>query len=386
MSSSKRNTCRACGSDRLRLIFDFGPQPLAGMYPLVPESERPAPRYPLDLTQCDACALLQVTNLPPIDAVFHDDYRYASSTVPDLVQHFTGYADWLTARLPAGAEVLEFGCNDGVLLAQLEERGANVVGVDASDNVAAIARGRGLDVRTGFMTPDAVQEQGLEGRFDLITCSNVFAHIDDLGETLAAVRRALKPDGRFAVEVHDGEALAAERQFDTIYHEHLTYFTGATLRRLVEANGFAFVECVRTPMHGGGLRFLCARGEGRSPPVHDEERIDGARFAEAIERSAGAVRALAAEYGPLDGYGVAGRSQMFVNMTGTADCFARLFDDSPLRQNRFLVGSDVAIGPFGGETGRACVVLAWNYAASISAKIGESYEKVFTVLPEPREW
>ena len=259
----KADRCRGCGSSRLVKLHDFGPQPLAGAYPTVPESVAPVRRYPLDLTQCAGCGLLQVVNLPPIGEVFHDDYRYSSSTVPGLVRHFEDYADWWQARLPVGARVFEFGCNDGVLLERLQRRGYACTGVDASDNVASLARAKGLDVVTGFLTPEVARSLDGARQFDLVTCSNVFAHIHDLRGTLEAVRVLLAPRGLFATEVHDGDLLASEGQFDTVYHEHLTYFTEGTLRGLIERNGFEFVSCDRTSMHGGGPRAV-----GRGQPHH----------------------------------------------------------------------------------------------------------------------
>jgi 2-polyprenyl-3-methyl-5-hydroxy-6-metoxy-1,4-benzoquinol methylase len=153
-----------------------------------------ANRYHLDLTECVDCGLLQVTNLPPIEEVFHAEYRYSSSTIPDLVSHFTNYADFLVQRLPKGAKILEFGCNDGVLLTQLRERGFVCVGVDASDNVASLARAKGLEVHTGFLTPEFVRAMGLNCDFDLITCSNVFAHIHDIESTMIAIKLLLKQE------------------------------------------------------------------------------------------------------------------------------------------------------------------------------------------------
>jgi len=383
----KSNSCRSCGSAALQVVADFGAQPLAGAYPLVPDSREPAKRYPLDLTQCTSCGLLQVTNLPPIEEVFHADYRYSSSTVPDLVRHFDGYADYLQSRLPAHGRILEFGCNDGVLLERLRERGFDVVGVDASDNVAQIARGKGLDVRTGFLTAGFVGEQGLESAFDAVTCSNVFAHIDDIRGATAAVRRLLRPGGHFFVEVHDGDILAREAQFDTIYHEHLTYFTEATLRDFAAREGFAFVECPRTPMHGGALRFSCrlaSDGQGEVPSA--PELVDGNEFAEALDRCRADLSRLHDAHGALHGYGAAGRSQMFINMTGESGRFAVVYDDSPFRQDRFIVGTDVPIRPYSGEQGNCCVILAWNYAPTIAERIKGSFGKVVTLLPHYREW
>jgi 2-polyprenyl-3-methyl-5-hydroxy-6-metoxy-1,4-benzoquinol methylase len=383
----KRIECRSCGAADLTLIYDFGTQPLAGVFPLSPDRAQPARRYPLDLTQCGACGLLQVTYLPPIQEVFHDDYRYSSSTVPDLVRHFEGYADFLTDRLSPGAHVLEFGCNDGVLLDLLRNRRLTGVGVDASDNVAQLARDRGLDVRTGFLTSELVEAEGLAGQFDAVTCSNVFAHIDGIRATVEAVRSLLRPGGLFFIEVHDGEILTSEAQFDTIYHEHLTYFTQATLTTFAAREEFAFVECHKTPMHGGGLRFVGRYEPGLSGEMPQTvELIDGEAFSHTIERCREQLLKLAAQHGPLHGYGAAGRSQMFVNMTRAAECFSIVYDDSPLRQGRYIVGTDIEIRPFEGARGACCVILAWNYAPSIADRVRDHFDKIVTLLPEYQEW
>lgn len=382
----KRTRCRSCNSGKLSLVHDFGLQPLAGEYPQVPERERPARRFPLDLTQCGDCGLLQVNNLPPIDSVFHDDYRYSSSTVPDLVRHFDAYAEHLAERLPAGSTVLEFGCNDGVLLSRLRDRGLSVTGVDASRNMAEIAREKGLEVYTGFFTADFARDNGLVGRFDAVTCSNVFAHIDDLRGAMAAVRNVLKPGGLFFVEVHDAEMLLREAQFDTIYHEHLTYFGAETLAGLAVREGFAAVSCDRIPMHGGGLRF-CGRYQADAvpsdPPV--SEAVDSDPFGPAIARCARQLAELTREYGPLHGYGAAGRSQMFIQMTGSAEHFQVVYDDSPFRQHRYIVGTNIPIQPYAGERGGCCVILAWNYAETIAVKLSGRFERVVALFPEFRD-
>src|SRR5690606_24064971 len=129
-------------------IHDFGSQPLAGRYPHDSRESLAERRYPLDLSQCLKCGLLQVTNLPPIDEVFHEAYCYSSSTIPSLVSHFSGYAEYIRGLVAPGARIFEFGCNDGVLRKNLQHLGFECYGVDASDNVAAMARQNGLDVRT----------------------------------------------------------------------------------------------------------------------------------------------------------------------------------------------------------------------------------------------
>ena len=394
MNPLARSThCRCCNSPHLQELVDFGLQPLAGNFPLVPERLEPCRRYALDLSICCDCGLLQVTHLPPIGEVFHADYRYFSSTVPGLVRHFTAYADWLRSRLPASARVLEFGCNDGVLLAQLARHGFACVGVDASENVAALARSRGLDVRTGFFTPEFVETQRLEAAFDLVTCSNVFAHIHDVRSCARAARTTLTASGQFCVEVHNGSSIFDENQFDTVYHEHLTYYTDRTLSDLLEREGFEVEEVVRTSMHGDGLRVRARRVERAEPqyaPATTRALPDfttaGRKVNDAIAQSAAALRRLRQEHGTLQAFGAAGRSQMFLNFTGTADCFDVVYDDSELRQRRYIAGSDLPIRPYEGETGTCCVILAWNYASDIAARLRGRFEHVVTLLPEKKHW
>lgn len=385
--------CRSCQSASFRSIVDFGPQPLAGEFPLENEMKRSSAKFPLELVQCNCCGLLQIAEMPPIEQIFHDDYRYSSSTVPSLVRHFERYAEWIDTRLPDGARVLEFGCNDGVLLAILERRGYDCVGIDASENVATLARQKGLRVFSGFLSEDLIRESGLLRSFDFVTCSNVLAHIEDLNSTIRATRLALKEGGLFCIEVHDAAALIEQLQFDTIYHEHQSYFSEQTLRRAVEAAGFAFISCDKTDMHGGGLRLLCQSQTNdqltdyqMAPDFSATERVFGADFEAIIHRCAADIAEIAASYGPIDGYGAAGRSQMFLNITRTHGHFEQIFDDSPFRQGRYIVGTNIPILPLGASTNRACVILAWNYAASISEKIRGRYEKIFTVLPTLQEW
>jgi SAM-dependent methyltransferase len=382
----KETRCRGCQSEHLETIHDFGLQPLAGSYPNVPNSVVAEKKFPLDLTQCRACGLLQVINLPPIGLVFHDNYRYSSSTIPALVRHFEEYADWLACYLQPGARVLEFGCNDGVLLLPLQKMGFVCKGVDASENVAALAKAKGLDVSTGFLSEELLQEIGLAGKFDLVTCSNVFAHIHDLSAVLRAVRFALGKSGLFAIEVHDGELLSREGQFDTVYHEHLTYYTESTLRELLERAGFSVIACDKTAMHGGGLRLI-ARLTDKVPAQlcsEGQAEILDDFIAPAIGRCRADLERLFAEHGPLAGYGAAGRSQMFINMTRSEVWFNRVFDDSPLRQGRYIAGTDIPITPYANESGNCLVILAWNYAEDIRKKVQGNYRQVVTLLPELR--
>lgn len=390
-SAMKAEYCRGCYSKDLFTVHDFGNQPLAGYYPTEPETTRPAEKYPLGLAQCKDCALLQVLNVPPIEEIFHNDYRYSSSTVPGLRNHFSSYADWLQIHVGKGKKVFEFGCNDGVLLERLRNIGISCSGIDASDNVADLARAKGLQVATGFLDEDYVRNASLVECYDLVTCSNVLAHIHQVQDTLRAVRLLLKSGGLFAIEVHNGEYLSSQNQFDTIYHEHLTYFTEATLRSLLERNGFNFVLCERTAMHGGGLRCLAkksTRRETSSARKRAEELAVSSQdfVGPVIERCQEQLEQLYETYGPLVGYGAAGRSQMFINFSESARLFSRIYDDSPFRQGRYIAGTDIPIVRFEGASSDCVIVLAWNYADDIFRRVGSRFNQVVTLLPEFRIW
>lgn len=387
----ERNTCRGCGSIHLNLVHDFGKQPLAGEFPSIPEAIQAANRYTLDLTQCCNCGLLQVCNLPPISKIFHDDYRYSSSTIPGLVQHFKSYSDWLSVRIPPGARILEFGCNDGILLMQLSSKGYECKGVDASANIVSLAKEKGLDVDVGFFGRDYVQMNEFQGRFDLITCSNVYAHIDDLSGVTIAAYNALKEGGMFAIEVHDGASISAQGQFDTIYHEHLTYFTQDSLTRHLQTHGFHVLEVAQTSMHGGGLRILSKRLdtllEEKISPHLSEFLMSDQLIQQDLKKSCADVLELRSMHSKLWGYGAAGRSQMFLNFTKTSDLFECVYDDSPLRQGRFIVASDLPIRAFEKtKHDGACVILSWNYADEIVKKIAPFFDAIYTALPKVKRW
>lgn len=303
------------------------------------------------------------------------------------MRHFTAYAGWLRSRLPAQARVPGFGCNDGVLLSQLAQHGLTCVGVDASENVAAVARSRGLDVGTGFFTPNFVEAQNLQASFDLVTCSNVFAHIHDVRSCARAARNSLKTGGQFCVEVHNGSSIFVENQFDTVHHEHLTYYIGRTLSDLLVREGFEIEEVVRTAMHGDGLSVRARRSEHaealQAAGLPDATSA-GRQVKDATARNSAAVRRLQQEHGPLQAHGADARSQMFLNFTGTAGCVDVIYDDSALRQGRHIAGSELPILPYEGQSGRCCVILAWNYAADTSARLRGRFEQVVTLLPEEK--
>jgi methylation protein EvaC len=395
-----RNDCRACGSTSLEMVFDFGSVPLAGAFLSGPETIAAERRFPLKVHVCGNCALVQI--LDPIDPdVLFRDYAFASSTVGPLVQHFNSYAEWLVQHLKPSTAI-EFGCNDGILLAPLRSQGVMAVGVDISENITAMARDKGLDVVTGYFDPGtAAAIVSRIGSVDVVTGSNAFAHNDRPEVILNAAAAALSDRGRLCLEVMYAGDLLEQLQWDTLYHEHLTFYSLSALRVLMQRYGFDVEHAERIPMHGGSLRVIAARGGTVAPSpsvgqLMEFERASGidradtwVDFGNRIVRKIDVVKRVFAELGRKSriwGYGAAGKATMWVNAC-EMDYLGAMVDASPLRAGKLMPGTHTPI-LFPAELARAnpeyAFITAWNYAGVITAREAW-YQGVWAVpLPDLR--
>jgi SAM-dependent methyltransferase len=395
-----RQECRACGGRALETVFDFGAMPLAGGFLASREAIVSEQRFPLLVHVCASCALVQI--LDPIDPdILFRDYAFSSSTVGPLVQHFDAYAEWLVKRF-APARVVEFGCNDGILLAPLKARGVTAIGVDISENITAMARDKGLDVMTGYFDPaTAASIVARIGAVDIVTGSNAFAHNDRPDVILDAARTVLSDNGRLCLEVMYAGDLLEQLQWDTLYHEHLTFYSLSSLQALLSRHDFEVEHAERIPMHGGSLRVAAVR-RGRGTPaasVADILRyerstgIDRAdtwmAFGKSIVRKIDVVKRTFGELGRtrrIWGYGAAGKATMWVNAC-EMHYLDGMVDASPLRAGKLMPGTHTPI-LFPTEFQKAnpdyVFITAWNYAGVITGK--ESwYTGVWSVpLPDLR--
>ncbi|MEM6330296.1 MAG: class I SAM-dependent methyltransferase [Planctomycetota bacterium] len=399
---TRRTTCRVCHAGGLATVLDYGRVPLAGNF-LLPEAVGTEKLYPMDLSLCPECSLLQISNVVSGEELF-TDYRYLSSVTGTLMSHFREYAAVIDQLLQAGnggnaggsgrGLVVEFGCNDGVLLAPLKERGVRAVGVDAAENVVARARARGLDVVHGFFGPGIAQQiRGGHGAASLITASNVFAHIDDMDAVMQGVDTLLAPGGVLAVEVHYVVDLLEQVQFETVYHEHLCYYSAHALERLFERFGMTIADIQRLPMHGGAIRvFARRRDDPKAQRTARAERLfeleaamrlhepEGyARFAAETLRRRDAIRRLVLSRKragrSVCGYGAAGRATTLLNYCGLDHTVLDyIVDESPSRVGRYVPGVATPIVPreaFHARPTDDCLLTAWNYREEIIGKEGD---------------
>src|SRR6185295_10767652 len=253
-----RTRCRACDGTDLHSVLNFGPLPLAGGFLSSPAAIAAEKLHPLEIHSCATCGLIQILN--PVDPeILFQDYSFSSSTIKPLVDHFETYAAWLIDRLHP-QRVVEFGCNDGILLAPLQKAGIQAIGVDISGNITDLARSKGLDVVTGYFNADVARTiRKRVGPVDVVTGSNAFAHNDDPEGILEAARIVLSDTGHLCLEFMYAGDLLEQLQWDTLYHEHLTFYSLAALQMLLKQHGFHVVDAERLPMHGGSLRVCASR-------------------------------------------------------------------------------------------------------------------------------
>jgi SAM-dependent methyltransferase len=391
--------CRACGAPDLELMIDFGELPLAGGFLDGAEEVAREQRYPLAVHVCRQCSLVQIVE--PVDPdVLFQDYSFSASTIPALVEHFEDYAEWLVERFHPNL-VVEFGCNDGVLLAPLERLGVRAVGVDISGNITELARQRGHNAVTGAFTPAIAEKIHAEhGEADVVTGSNVFAHNADPEVILEAARIVLAPSGVLALEFMYAGDLYEQVQWDTLYHEHLTFYSLSTIKTLLERNGFRAIHAERNPMHGGSLRLVATQDTAAEPDdtvaaiTAYEERLGivspdvWLAFAEDARRTIDVVtdvlRRLAGS-ARIWGYGAAGKATMWVNLCGL-DYLEAVVDASPLRAGKLMPGTHTPIvlpEEFRRRPAPEFVfVTAWNYLDAIRAN--EDWYKGVWITPLPK--
>lgn len=378
-----RTHCRACGGSDLRSVLDFGPLPLAGGFLSNQAAISAEKLYPLQIHSCTACGLIQILN--PVDPeILFQDYSFSSSTIKPLVDHFASYAKWLIERLHP-QRVVEFGCNDGVLLAPLQKAGIRSIGVDISGNITDLARAKGLDVVTGYFDPDVARSiRNRVGPVDVVTGSNAFAHNDNPECILEAAKIALSDTGHLCLEFMYAGDLLEQLQWDTLYHEHLTFYSLSNLRILLKRHGFYIVDAERLPMHGGSLR-VCAslapkpleRGAEAILRYEEEKKLAEFAtwqwFARQSLRRIGIVRdvfqALRSGHS-IWGYGAAGKATMWVNAC-KMDYLGGVVDASPMRAGKFMPGTHTPIvfpESFKNAAPDYVFVTAWNYADLIRSK------------------
>jgi SAM-dependent methyltransferase len=402
-------SCRSCGGTSLVEVLSLGRQPLANSLRRPAELGAVEPAYPLDLVLCTDCSLLQLTeSIPPEDLFV--EYPYFSSVIDTLVEHARVLAERMVATRELGKDslVLEIASNDGYLLQHYRDAGVPILGIEPARNVAEVAEERGIPTRSAFFGRELARELAAEGiRPDLVHAHNVLAHVPDLNGFVEGVATLLGDRGRAVIEVPYVKDLIDKVEFDTIYHEHLCYYSLTALDRLFRRHGLLVHDVERVPIHGGTLRLFVAPAGAASESdafrrLLEEEAGWGVEAPGAYLEFAGQVRDMGKRLRDLLGrlkaggasiaaYGAAAKGSTLLNTFGIgADLLEFVADASPHKQGNHMPGSGLPIHPperLLESKPDYVLLLAWNFEDEILAQQRPYREAggYFVIpIPEPR--
>lgn len=380
-----RTTCRACGADTLRRFLALGPQPLANAFPRDPSEIAAEQFFPLDVYFCETCSLVQLADV--IDpTVLFSDYIYVTGTSATIAEHNVRYAQAVAERLALrpGELVVEVASNDGSLLACFQPLGAVVLGVEPASNIAAMAVARGVPTDNRFFNAAVASElRAAHGPARAVIGNNVLAHVDDARDFLRGFAALLADDGLGVVEVPYAREMLERLEYDTIYHEHLCYFTVTSLARLAEAAGLSIAHVDRVPVHGGSLRVFLQRGgshqDGPRAIMAEEDKLGLADFAtwhawaSMVARNRHELRLLLedlrAKGKRVAGYGAPAKGNTLLNYCGIDPTLVPYtVDKNPLKVGRLTPGMHIpvkSVDTLLRERPDYVLVLAWNFADEI---------------------
>jgi SAM-dependent methyltransferase len=404
------SACRACDGSRLDLVLSLGSTPLANALVDPARRDEPEPRYPLDLVLCSDCSLLQITETVPPEILFRD-YRYFSSFSDTMLQHARAIADRLVASRGLGKDSLaaEIASNDGYLLKNYLAAGVPVLGIEPARNVAAVAEERGIRTVVEFFGRDLGRKLAAEGlRADVLHANNVMAHVPDIRGVLEGAHAFLRDDGVMVIETPYVKPMLDHCEFDTIYHEHLFYWSLTALAAVARRTGLEVVDVERLAIHGGSIRVSLERATARSVPsaavtsMLEEEQAWGVADAEAYgafasrvarlkEELSGLVRRLKGEGKSVAAYGAAAKGSTLLNYFGIGAAeLDFVADRSTHKQGRLMPGVGVPIVAAEELARRMpdyCLLLTWNFADEILAQQSEYRArggKFIVPIPEVR--
>jgi SAM-dependent methyltransferase len=382
-------TCRSCAKQGLVPVLDLGQTPLANGLLKAEELDRTEPKFPLELVFCPACSLVQITETVPPEQLFCD-YPYFSSFSETMLQHAHGLVQRVCGELPLGPDslVIEVASNDGYLLQYYKERGIPVLGIEPAANVAQVAaRDRGIPTLSKFFGKGLAMELARGGmQADVIHAHNVLAHVPDVNGFVEGIRTLLKANGRAIIEAPYVKDMIDGCEFDTIYHEHLCYFSLTAVDRLLRRHGLLVADVEHATIHGGTLRYTVAHegpagraSERTTALLADEQawgvdRIEFYRsFADRVKALKSALRGMLCEIkasgGRIAAYGASAKGSTLLNFVGVgSDILEFVVDRSTVKQGHYTPGTHLPILPpehlLETQPGHV-LLLTWNFADEI---------------------
>ena len=401
--------CRSCGSTLKYTFVDLGVSPLANSYLTPQDLQSVEPFYPLHVFICEGCYLVQLPQLQSPKYIF-GDYAYFSSYSESWLNHAKEYATLMIERFgfDANSLVVEIASNDGYLLQYFQKKGIPVLGVEPARNVAKVAQEAGIPTITKFFGVQTASELSTEGKLaDLMLGNNVLAHVPDLNDFVKGFKVLLKPQGVITIEFPHLMQLIEENQFDTIYHEHFSYFSLINVKKVFAKHGLTIFDVEELPTHGGSLRIYACHAEDTSKPVSERisdllnREIDAGftnlgfyqSFAERVKETKRNILDFmikAKRQGKsIVGYGAPAKGNTLLNYCGIrTDFIDYTVDRSPHKQDRYLPGTHIAI-KHPDEIGKTkpdyLLILPWNLKEEIMEQMSHIRNwggQFVTLIPE----
>jgi SAM-dependent methyltransferase len=382
--------CRSCGNHRGELILDLGLQPLANNLLRQEDLSKAEPKFPLRLAVCQACWLLQILDLVPPVTLF-SEYLYFSSFSDMMLRHAKEAAERHVQEfgLDPNSLVVEVASNDGYLLQNFVRAGVPCLGIEPAANIAKVAREKGIDTLVEFFGQGLAQKLAASGkRADLILGNNVFAHAPDTNDFVSGLKALLKPTGRIVLEFPYAVELIEHAEFDTIYHEHVFYFTVVALQPLFRRHGLEVFRVERLPIHGGSLRLFASHYgaypvESSVTQLLAEERQKGLATLPYYQGFANRVLALKRdlvnlfqtfkrEGKSIAAYGASAKGSTLLNFFGLGrESLDFVADRSTYKQGRLTPGTHIPIVPpewLVEKMPANTLLMTWNFADEIMAQ------------------
>jgi len=384
----RRDTCRVCGSSRLVMFLSLGPTPLANSFLRSPDEFASETAFPLDLYFCEGCSFVQLLDVIDHETLFRH-YLYASGTSDTIAVHNRELARALVEWLALGPNdlVVEAAIDDGSLLTCFRAHGVRTLGVEPARNLAQMARSSGVDTVDRFFDAATARDLlGSHGPAALVIGNNVLAHVDDTQDFLRGCKELIAVDGLVIIEMPYLGDLLDRSEYDTIYHEHLCYFSVNSLIRLCDAVGLSIVRVDHVPIHGGSLRMYAGHKETRQRHAAEvlgwaeEEAVAGMtsferyrQLAANVEKSGqslvGLLRSLKAEGKTVAGYGAPAKGNTLLNYCRiNTDLLPYTVDKNPMKVGRYTPGMHIPVLPVSTLLERQpdyVLILAWNFAEEI---------------------